>query len=359
MLPVNLKAIAYCVAEQDCAFENMTWENFRAATLPKVNGSWNLHTTLPKKMDFFIMLSSICGIIGNRGQSNYAAGNVYQDTLAHYRHRNGLPATTLDLGTMMSVGFIAENQDVVGIKSFAMDGIREDEFHALLEYHIDPRNSTQTPLRSQVAIGLATRAVFQRKGFPEPSFMRDPLFTQLRSIAESSDSDGDEESFAATREALRNAKTLEDATIILAEALIKRISGIMALPLEDIDPGKPIHFYGVDSLVAVEFRNWLGKNLEADIEVLDIMGDDSISALSEKIAKKSRILNFGDEKGEGSSEDVAVGNEKGDGGSENVAVGNEQMEGNSEDAGVGNEKMEGSSEDVAVGNEQMEESKEV
>jgi hypothetical protein len=310
------------VAEQDSAFENMTWENFKAATLPKVNGSWNLHTTLPKNMDFFVMLSSICGIIGNRGQSNYAAGNVYQDALAHYRHRNGLPATTLDLGTMMSVGFIAENQETVGIKSFAMDGIREDEFHALLEYHIDPRNSTQTPPRSQVAIGLATRAVFQRKGFPEPSFMRDPLFTQLRSIAESSDSAGEEESFAATREALRNAKTLEDATEILAEALIKRISSIMSLPLEDIDSEKPIHFYGVDSLVAVEFRNWLRKNLDSDIEVLDIMGDDSINALSEKVAKKSKMLNFGDEKMEGNSEDIQVGNEKVEGNLEDVRLGN-------------------------------------
>jgi hypothetical protein len=286
----------------------MTWENFKAAILPKVKGSWNLHTTLPKKMNFFIMLSSICGIIGNRGQSNYAAGNVYQDTLAHYRHRQGLPATTLDLGSMMSVGFIAENQEKVGINSFAMDAIREDEFHALLEYHIDPRNSTQTPLRSQVAIGLATRALFQRKGVPEPSFMRDPLFAQLRSIAESSDSDGEEDSFVATREALRSAKTVEDATVIIVETLIKRISGIMSLPLEDIDSGKPVHFYGVDSLVAVEFGNWLGKNLEAEIEVLDIMGNDSISALSEKIAKASKMLNFGDEKAEGNLEDVGVGN---------------------------------------------------
>ena len=65
----------------------------------------------------------------------------------------------------------------------------------------------------------------------------------------------------ATREALRSAKTLEDATVIIVEALIKRISGIMSLPLRDIDSGKPVHFYGVDSLVAVEFRNWLGKNL--------------------------------------------------------------------------------------------------
>lgn len=193
----------------------------------------------------------------------------------------------------------------MGVNSFTMDAIREDEFHALLEYHIDPRNSTQTPLRSQVAIGLAARALFQRKGIPEPSLMRDPLFAQLRSIVETEDSDGEEDSFVARREALSSAKTLEDATVIIVEALIKRIFGIMSLPLEDIDSGKLVHFYGVDSLVAVEFRNWLGKNLEAEVEVLDIMGNDSISALSEKIAKASKILNFGGEKVEGN---LGVGN---------------------------------------------------
>jgi hypothetical protein len=293
--------------KQDSAFENMSWGNFQAAIAPKVQGSWNLHTTLPKDMDFFIMLSSICGIIGNRGQSNYAAGNVYQDTLAHYRVRNGLPATSLDLGSMLSVGFIAENQETVNPLAFATDSIREDEFHALLEYHIDQRNNTRTSLRCQVAIGLATRALFQRKGIPEPSFMRDPLFTQLRSISEESNSEEDEDSFLATREALLAAKTLEDATSLITETLIKRISSIMSLPAEDIDPGKPIHFYGVDSLVAVEFRNWLAKNMQANIEVLDIMGNDSISQLSGKIAKESKIIKLEDLKTEGSTEDVAVG----------------------------------------------------
>jgi hypothetical protein len=138
--------------------------------------------------------------------------------------------------------------------------------------------------------------------------MRGPLFAQLRSIAETSDSDGEEDSFVATREALRSAKTLEDATVIIFEALIKRISSIMPLPLGDIDSGKPVHFYDVNSIVAVEFRNWLGKNLEAEVEVLDIMGNDSISALSEKIAKASKMLNFGGEKVEGNLEDVGVGN---------------------------------------------------
>ena len=38
-------------------------------------GSWNLHELMPRDLDFFIMLSSLAGILGNRGQSNYRAGN--------------------------------------------------------------------------------------------------------------------------------------------------------------------------------------------------------------------------------------------------------------------------------------------
>lgn len=37
----------------------------------------------------FIMLASTGGIIGNISQSNYAAGNAFQDALAHYRNSKG------------------------------------------------------------------------------------------------------------------------------------------------------------------------------------------------------------------------------------------------------------------------------
>src|SRR4051794_24628057 len=124
------------------------------------------------------MLSSICGLIGNRGQSNYAAGNTYQDSLAHFRRQHGQAATTIDLGSMLSVGFIAEHAQTVNPYALAAESIREDEFHAMLEYHIDPQYKDSP---AQVAVGLATKAAFAKKGIPEPSFLRHPLFTLLQS----------------------------------------------------------------------------------------------------------------------------------------------------------------------------------
>jgi len=91
--------------------ENMTFSDFEAALKPKVQGSWNLHEALPSNMDFFVLLSSATGILGNRSQANYASGNTYQDALAKHRVSKGLPATSIDLGSILSVGYVAENKE--------------------------------------------------------------------------------------------------------------------------------------------------------------------------------------------------------------------------------------------------------
>ncbi|THC88924.1 hypothetical protein EYZ11_011625 [Aspergillus tanneri] len=64
----------------------MTYSDFSAAVRPKVVGSLNLHNAfLTQHLDFFILLSSAAGIVGNSGQANYAAGCTFQDALARYR----------------------------------------------------------------------------------------------------------------------------------------------------------------------------------------------------------------------------------------------------------------------------------
>ncbi|KAF2490207.1 hypothetical protein BU16DRAFT_470125 [Lophium mytilinum] len=286
---------------RDSSLELMTVDQYNQAVNPKVHGSRNLHEALPHDLTFFIMLSSCCGIIGNRGQANYAAGNTYQDALAHHRRSKGLAATTLDLGAMLGVGYIAENQDKaagsqLGNLAFASDAIREDEFHALLEYHMDARNSLREDLeKTQVAIGLGSSASYKWKGMPEPGFMKYPLFTQLHVMSESTSNEGEEDSSLNTKANLRAAKSFEEATTTIVDAVVRKLSSVMSLPVEDFDPSKPIHHYGVDSLVAVEFRNWFSKDLGADIPVLDIMGNDSIAQLAVKISKTSKLVKIAEE----------------------------------------------------------------
>lgn len=85
----------------DATFENMSHAQWEAATAPKIRGSWNLHklaATAPEDLDFFILLSSVSGVIGNTAQASYCAGNTFEDALAHHRRARGLPATSLNVG---------------------------------------------------------------------------------------------------------------------------------------------------------------------------------------------------------------------------------------------------------------------
>ena len=92
---------------KDGLFETMSYHEWGSALRPKIQGSWNLHALLPKKMDFFVLLSSVSGIIGQRGQANYAAGNTYIDALAYHRIFHGEKAVSLDLGAMVSDRYLS------------------------------------------------------------------------------------------------------------------------------------------------------------------------------------------------------------------------------------------------------------
>ena len=90
----------------------MSYENWGIATKPKITGSWNLHQYFHTDMSFFILLSSIVSIIGNVAQANYAAGNSYEDALAHYRRQRGLAAISLNVGLVSDASHFTDEYTI-------------------------------------------------------------------------------------------------------------------------------------------------------------------------------------------------------------------------------------------------------
>ena len=263
----------------------MNHEDFNAAVRPKLEGTWNLHNQLPKDLDFFIMLSSVSGVIGNASQANYAAGNTFLDAFAEYRNNLGLPAVTLDLGVIEGVGYVAENQELAkGMERQGFQGTTEEELMALIQSAII--NPRRPGCLSQTITGLGTWSESSLGVFSQP------VFSHFRRMAQRIQGDGAETSNSPSkvRDVLRKAKTLDEAAECICGGLIAKTSALCNIPSEDISSSKPMSQYGMDSLIAVEMRNWIFREMDCTVPILELLANDSLLQLSAKIAKRSRLV---------------------------------------------------------------------
>lgn len=273
----------------------MSFEDWTTTVSSKVDSSWNLHTLLPQNLDFFILLSSISGVVGNIGQSNYAAGNTFQDALCLHRLSRGKKAACLRLGLMADIGIISEKDDLFKSKDLIVDmvAVKEVEFLSLLDYYCNPALGILSPENSLPIIGLMTPAQLESQGMDVPVWLQRPTFRPLALIGLNRSSSTQVVSgsvdFASE---LRQVGSLSEAKDVVLKAMVARLSKALAIPEHDIDSSKPLHAYGVDSLLAVELRNWFGKVLGADVAVFDIMGAESIVAMSGDVARKSSLVNI-------------------------------------------------------------------
>jgi len=273
-------------------FNNMSVEAWAAAIRPKVDGSWNLHTLLPKGMDFFLLLSSHSGLLGAHGQSNYAAGNVFQDELARYRATQGEKATSIDLGSMSAIGYVAKNTDVIAqaLKQ-GLEDFSEQELLSLLEVYCDRDLPMLNASDARIVTPVGIPAVLEANGITEPSWMSKPVFKHLHQISIAGQTASAEAKPTRSWEALlRDAKTVPDAESTVREAIQKQLAGLLAIGMDDVDTSKPVHSYGVDSLVAIELRNWFVRSIGADVAVFEILGNSTIANLARDVAGKSRFV---------------------------------------------------------------------
>ncbi|CAG8974312.1 hypothetical protein HYALB_00011982 [Hymenoscyphus albidus] len=282
----------------DCPFESMSYSQWRTAIEPKVQGTFNLHTILPKGMDLFLMLSSIGGAIGSTTQANYAAGCSYQDTLAHHRVSVGEKATTFDLGFMLDDGVLTENSKMMTIlkRTGYLVGITQQELYALLEHHCNPSQGLSTPLKTQVVIGIDVPASLKAKSIRTPVFMRRPPFRHFYNMRSALPSKGDddksnkESNELSISKVLASVKSLEEAAGKISHSLMAKLSRALAIPAENLDSSKAMHTYGVDSLVAVELRNWFVQTLDADVAIFELLGNATFQDIGVLVAGKSRLV---------------------------------------------------------------------
>lgn len=280
----------------------MTLEEYYEATACKIQGTWNLHNVALKnklRLDFFVLLSSISSVLGNPAQGNYASGCSVQDAFASYRHGLGLPACTINLGIIEQIGYMARNDDLLkkNVSSDVARGISERLLCDIVNYSILQQSSEPISNDPQSRTRMVTGLTMPQ---PPGSLLRlDARFAHLftgESDASPAGANGEDASSKNSSQEVKELKLLLhsktartadlphliDATVSVVG---KYLSQIMRLS-EAIEPERPLSAYGIDSLAAVEFRNWVRLELGAALSAMDATTAPSLFSLSERIISK-------------------------------------------------------------------------
>ena len=245
-----LSAIVHTAgALDDGVIGSLTPERLAGVLAPKLDGAWYLHE-LTEELDLsaFILFSSISATIGSPGQGNYAAANAFLDSLASYRHDQGLPGVSLAWGAWaLADGMAGElsSGDLARMRRGGMLSLSAEEGLSLFD---DAYGAVGE--RSVIAARLDT-AVFRAQeepGIVPPllrGWIRVPPQRALDGIA----------GLLVRRLTDTPAVERESVALELVRAEVAAVLGHSSL--EEVDAQRPFSELGFDSLAAIELRNRL------------------------------------------------------------------------------------------------------
>lgn len=175
-------------------------------------------------------------------------------------------------------------------------GINERELLSIVELAMlnNDREYTRSAAPGHLLTGITSSNAIDDL----PLWSRDPVFSHMdfvrlksKKLAGSDIQTSQmEESQLPLSEQLSLASTEGESHKVILGAVQQKLARSLQMAVEDIDCGKIVSTYGVDSLIAVEVRNWILKEFKAQIPVFQIVQAQYLQSLAEKIAAKSPFM---------------------------------------------------------------------
>ncbi|KJS58473.1 type I polyketide synthase, partial [Streptomyces rubellomurinus] len=264
-----LRAVVHTAgAVDDGVIAALTPERCGPVLRPKVDAAVHLHElTHGLDLTAFVLYSSVAGVIGSRGQANYAAGNAFLDALAQHRRAAGLPGVSLAWG-------LWEEES----------GLMREDFSATDRHRID--RSGVLPLSAAQGLALFDAALGRPEALLAPvrldlTALRrfDELPVILSALVPARRRAGGEE---ARRLAQRLAGRPEAEQVQLLTDLTRRQAAVVLghSGPETVGADRAFTELGFDSLTALEMRNRLNTATGLRLPATVLFDHPSATALA-------------------------------------------------------------------------------
>jgi acyl transferase domain-containing protein len=236
--------------------KTLSLDEVAAVMRPKVRGGWLLHDlTKHLALDFFVVFSSASSVWGAKGQSHYAAANRFLDTLVHHRRAMGLTGLTVNWGLVGEGGMVSEEYRQ-WLKQIGLAPIPPQQGLDVMG-HLLECGAAQSVV---AAIDwVAFRRVYESTG-RQPLLQEIPIGRPDEAPPPRGTSD--------LLGQLRAAPPDERGALLISylQGMIGQVLGSSAPSA--VEPGRSLLELGLDSLMAVEARSRITKELgvEAPLE---------------------------------------------------------------------------------------------
>ncbi|EGC36367.1 hypothetical protein DICPUDRAFT_87448 [Dictyostelium purpureum] len=221
---------------------------------PKTIGAFNLHNESIQrswKLKQFIMASSVITILGSDRQCCYVSSCNTIDSLSKYRKSIGLPSLSINLGAISSTGFVSRNDAIVtmfnssNLKTFSSQLILSS-----LDLFIQNKNYSNYCL---------CNFNFENMVSSKPNFNFSKLDYQTNMVKKS--------------QIFLESESNENIKI----KIINKISELLSIEESKINLELHLNQYGLDSLVIVQLKNWIDKQIGRNIITIQQLQINNIS----------------------------------------------------------------------------------
>jgi len=238
----------------DASVLNITEEQFNKVFGPKVAGAWNLHVlTKDRSLDWWVVPSSSTILFGSPGQAAYVGANSFLDALAEHRRSLGLPAQSIQWGTVAGVGLAAAESN--RLDRLAEEGVAPLDTDTCIALY-------ETIVTADQPVTGAFRFDLQRWENTYQTAANNPFFSLLRTTetkvvsVETSYSD-----FLGT------LKDEQERIDHIEERLKEKVGQVVKMDPEKIANKTPFKSLGIDSLMSIQLKNQLEKTFGLTLSV--------------------------------------------------------------------------------------------